>query len=503
MAGANPLNLDLNEIGNRIDAASDDQNEAELKRLIEDCKAALTNATDAVRVDLHYFVANAHSALAIKAAETEGPWSWKSHHEIQEALALRRAIAEPHYGDTNIVRRSQIHTNLGNKLSTLGRSVEAVAEFSKALVLMPRFAKSLGNRGSAIEAYGYYLYDTGHQCLLLKQAMQDFRHATQPEAFWDSGFDPKAAEIFARKFSVAKAYLDAVEFQYDFDTNQFELGDSREEIEYRRWCLANRLFLNPLNDVMIDTVAATDVLHLPSHSYTWDEEARFPALYNVLKQEFVSARYRFYTSKLPDQPHFSDREVLLMDELDYSMFDIHTEDMKLAFRSVYSIFDKVALFLNDYFKVGLAEKKVSFREIWEKQAKGGAFELRPAFVGSKNLPLRGLYFLAKDFFDENFIEVASPEAKDIAEIRNFAEHRFLTLTEFGAPQAANQSHRRIPRSEFERKTLHLIKMARAALIYLSLAMKREEEIRAEEDKDKPNKISLPIFSMPLERDFKC
>lgn len=493
----------LDKIAKRIDAASDDHNDEELKLLIEECEAALTNAKEVARVDLHYFIANAHSALAIKAAQSEGPWSWQSHHEIQEALALRRAIAEPSYGDTHIVRRCQIHTNLGNKLSMLGRSVEAISEFSKVLHLIPVFAKALGNRGRAIETYGYYLYDTGHQCLILKQAMQDFRQAAEPKAFWDSGFDPKAADLFARKFSVAKAYLDAFEFQYDFDTNQFDLGDSREEIEYRRWCLANRLFLNPLNDVMVDTVAATDVLHLPSHSYTWDEEARFPALYNVLKQEFVSARYRFYTSTVSYEPHFSDREVLLMDALDYSMFDIRTEEMKLTFRSVYSIFDKVALFLNDYFKVGLAEKKVSFRELWEKQAKGGAFELRPAFVGSKNLPLRGLYFLAKDFFDENFVEVASPEAKDLAEIRNFAEHRFLTLTEFGAPQAANQSHRWIPRPEFERKTLHLIRMARAALIYLSLAMKREEEIRAEEDKDKPKKISLPIFSMPLERDFKC
>lgn len=495
------MKLNLDELAEQIDTASDEQNEPELNRLIESCTAALIDAKDVARVDLHYFVANAHSALAIMAAETEGQWSWQSHHETQEALALRRAIAEPAFDNAHIVRQCQIHTNLGNKLSTLGRSVEAVSEFSNGLKLIPGFAKALGNRGNAIETYGYFLYDTGHQCLLLKQAMEDFRQAVQPTAFWDSGFDPAAADSFARKFSAAKAYLDAMEFEYDFDVNSFELGDSREEIEYRLWCLANKLFLNPLNDVMVDTVAATDVLHLPSHTYSWDEDARFPAFYNVLKQEYVSARFRFYRSKIADDPHFSDREVLLMNSFDHAIFNGRTEEMKLAFRSVYSIFDKVALFLNDYFKVGLAEKKVSFREIWEKQSKGGNVELRPAFVESKNLPLRGLYFLAKDFFDERFVEVASPDAKNLAETRNFAEHRFLSLTELGAPQSSSQSHRHIPRHDFERSTLHLIKMARAALIYLSLAMKREEEIRANDDKEGLDKIQLPIISTPLKRDF--
>ena len=38
----------------------------------------------------------------------------------------------------------------------------------------------------------------------------------------------------------------------------------------------------------------------------------------------------------------------------------YTEDLRSAFRSAYAIFDKVGLFLNDYFQIGLEPGKVSF-----------------------------------------------------------------------------------------------------------------------------------------------
>jgi LA2681-like HEPN len=50
----------------------------------------------------------------------------------------------------------------------------------------------------------------------------------------------------------------------------------------------------------------------------------------------------------------------------------------------------------------------------------------------------------------------------------------------------------VQRNEFERKTLHLFKLARAAIIYLSLGMHREEKRRGESD---PRKIA----PMPLDR----
>jgi hypothetical protein len=153
-----------------------------------------------------------------------------------------------------------------------------------------------------------------------------------------------------------------------------------------------------------------------------------------------------------------DREVLLFESFDYGQLDFRTEQLKLAFRSAYSIFDKVALFLNDYFHIGLRAKQVSFRQVWETQVKGGAMELR-----------------------------------------NFAEHKFLTLTDFGSPQTEDEQHRHISRDDFALKTMRVIKMARASLIYLSMAMYREEQIRNEAKLGEETKLSVPVLSVVRKR----
>ena len=83
-------------------------------------------------------------------------------------------------------------------------------------------------------------------------------------------------------------------YDREFDLNQWPLGATAEERSYRRWCLRERLFLNPLNEAYTDSVAASDVLHLPDHAYRIGEAPRFPLYYNLMKQEYISARYRLY-----------------------------------------------------------------------------------------------------------------------------------------------------------------------------------------------------------------
>lgn len=53
--------------------------------------------------------------------------------------------------------------------------------------------------------------------------------------------------------------------------------------------------------------------------------------------------------------------------------------------------------------------------------------LRPIFVTSENWPLRGLYWLSKDFFDEAIKETTEPDSGALAEIRNQLEHKYLKV----------------------------------------------------------------------------
>ena len=90
--------------------------------------------------------------------------------------------------------------------------------------------------------------------------------AAQPVAARSNLISSVARTEFAEHLGQIDAYLDAINFDHDFDMDSFSLGETSEEQAYREWCLNEGLFLNPLNDVSTASVAAQDVLHLPNHT---------------------------------------------------------------------------------------------------------------------------------------------------------------------------------------------------------------------------------------------
>ncbi len=154
----------------------------------------------------------------------------------------------------------------------------------------------------------------------------------------------------------------------------------------------------------------------------------FEGFFNQLKQEFVSARYLLYEGMTDRQPHFSDRGVTLYDTLDYPVYGLAGEKVKFALRSVYSLFDKLAFFLNYYLELGIPARQVSFRGFWyqsQKPNKG----LKPEIESRENWPLRGLFWMAKDLYDATpgFRDAMEPEAREIDITRNHAEHKYLKV----------------------------------------------------------------------------
>jgi hypothetical protein len=181
---------------------------------------------------------------------------------------------------------------------------------------------------------------------------------------------------------------------------------------------------------------------------------------------------------------FYDQETSITDDYDYNTYNINIENIKLAFRGFYSIFDKISFFINEYFCIGLKETKVDFRKVWydfDKQNKPR--NIKSIFNESENLALRGLYLISKDLFysDENsreFISVLEPEAEKLSDIRHHLEHKFinikiLDITHY-KPVDDRERNFYITEEHLEVKTLHLAQLAREAMIYLSFAVHIEE-----------------------------
>ena len=453
---------------------------------------------------LEYFIANAwHNRRRLRHQDAAVAWQWEQPELLQEIYHLRAAGQSKDFDKLAVGRRCQILTNLGNQLSAVGRFVEARRTWSRALAIDPHFGMALGNRGAGLVAYARSHYDSRQQAVLLYFAYIDISAALLPGARYHGEGQQEAKAYFAAQKQDIESAIQVDRIKRALKLDGPEIGKSTSERSYRRWALQEGLFLNPLNDLGPHTIAAHDILSLPSHTTLIGEPPTLIGFFNQMKQEFVSARWLLYEGLHGISVHFSDRRVTLYNTLDYPAYGLAIEKVKTAYRITYSLFDKIAFFLNDYAKLGVDPRQVYFRTIWYEIPRDAKSGIRNTFDQSRNLPLRGLYWLAKDLFDTALHDVMEPEAKALYAIRNHLEHSYLKIHEILLPKSQGTDYDAawsdrlaysVQRSDFENKALHVLRLARAALIYLCFGMHREELRRAEGKKQHTKvPMSCPRF----------
>jgi hypothetical protein len=132
---------------------------------------------------------------------------------------------------------------------------------------------------------------------------------------------------------------------------------------------------------------------------------------------------------------------------------------------------------------------VDIRNIWHTK-KG---DVRPEFLDKPNLALRGLYWLALDIIGDDPADQdsISPEAAELKRMRNLLEHRSLVLREMnvgssmGAVETASLD-------DFEGQAMHILRLARAALMYLAFSMRKEES-----DRQPAGNAFIPSMELPV------
>lgn len=455
----------------------------------------LDDFSDHEKVIFHFHVANGWSYLhrLTHVLNSNSFWAFETPEVENEIINLRKAIIfSENIDDPTLV--SQVYTNLANSFDHIGRFVEAIQYWKKAITIRPGFGMAIGNLGFCLGHYAKILFDEGHRFLFCQYAYKYLNKASVSSEVYEEGqqaFKELAAIIEER---YTKANLENLQ-----DLNKFSLGRSGAERIYRQWCIDCTLFLNPLNDFIYENIVGNDCLFLPSMALKRDEPPFYHTLYNQLKQEFVSARYLYYQGVTSQQTHFSDKDNMQMDTLDYATYSLTTEKLKIAFRICYSLFDKIGYLLNSYLRIGITPKDVSFRKIWNvKSADKKNWELNPIITESQNWPLRGLYWISKDFIENDslFSKSILPEAQQLVTIRNFMEHKSFKIVEIGETGVVdNGLTYQILRNEFEQKGFILLQMARSAIMNLSFAI-HLEEIKKEK------KPSIPVSFIKFDDQFK-
>jgi len=455
------------------------------------------------KAEMHYFIGNAYSTRWKMSKEKgHGLWihNWDNDLIERIILNLRRSYSSNAFHELPEYRKLQILHNLANILDTVGRPIKALKYYNELLKFESKFGMALGNRAFTESLYSNSLYDYGHRNLFMSFVRSDLETVCHQDS--DLIFEYGAKSKF-------KLYLDDLIHSHNgsiieqnWNLYNHNLGETKEEQNYRKWVLKNKLFLNPLNDLGSFPIASQDILHLPTHTTPLTTGPKFLGAFNQIKQSYVSARFLLYENMFSEELHFSDKRVLLYDTLDYPNYSLRIEKLKMSFRLLYGLFDQIAFFLNDYFELGINEKGITFLKFWYEK-KG---ILREKLTERKNRPLQGLFWISKDLFEqkEDFNLLLNPEARDLKYIRNCLEHRYLKVhTYYIEPKdeitrgiSFDSLAFSIEEQMLIKKTLSLVSLVREAIIYASLSIKEESNTK------NSNLDTIPHFPVIMNEDFK-
>ena len=366
-------------------------------------------------------------------------------------------------------------TNYANLLDTAGRVLEALRIYRIVLDMNNNFSIALGNYGRALRFLGNIVNDNGHYHELHRYAYRAVKKALSID---DPDKHDQANNAFGKLVDeyekLPNIDLLAKPIVYD----DYELGDTVEEIEYRKWCLNNHLFLNPMNEVRdVESAFAHDPLTITT--YTEDicavdsvtgnpaEPPRWFAMLNQLKEEYVYARYLCFSGlEKRKDVHFADKNVTLSqasyDDVGYS---IRLEQMKSSYRTLYSMLDQICFFVNDFWQLGFDERKADAFHICKAQN-----------YPQNNIVLMALYWVLCEFF-EKFGDAETESEKELAIVRNAFEHKYVKMHETAWTRKLQLECDRfyhVSEADFMKNTIRLMEISREALFYLVYAIGMEE-----------------------------
>ena len=362
------------------------------------------------------------------------------------------------------------YTNLGNAFRILGRYIAAIDCFHNALLISNDFAMASLNlsfllfRYAQLQIKSYEQHYYHHACFYYYEQTKKCKINLESQDYLDelqnciSAFEPSYIDKYLSK---------------PLKLPLFHVPD-QVECDYRNYLIVFRLFLDPCLDILSDPCFAVDSINLPFDESFSGREKEFIGLFNQIKQEYNLARYLWYKVSTDNTyEHYADKELDLIDTGDLANHSLQESLMRTAFRTAYSLFDRIGFFINEYFQVGLTDTKISFKNVWkEKLVDGNGQEYftvpNPIIRTHTNNPLiHAMFWLQKDFFEDRKINVTAPHAERIFQMRNDMEHNCLRTGE----QAYDVTFTKYTSDDkIENNTYKLLRLARELIIYLCLAV---------------------------------
>lgn len=413
---------------------------------------------------------------------------WNSKMLQKNLHILEETYAE-FYGKVSPYIWNQICYHYSKGLMNIGRTIEALDILKKMIESDDVFYQMKEPEiGWGLIMYSAQLTSETDRAYCIYHGHQKLKRFIETEK------DPHLQSLYKKPFSQAQKMNEQLQMKDVTFESKGTKFTGKEKI-YRKWCAENALFINGSNDIDVSTMIEKDAFFYHESSFP-NETNRFRSKFfidflNSLSQEFITIRWLLFdTLNQPkDKMNFAEDE-FLREIQGPNVYSVRTDLLKTVYRMSYSIFDKIAYFLNHYLSLNVDNHKTNLNSIWFMN-EDSKKPLKDIFKRKKNDPLKALYWLSRDIYGYDKINEKSSFVYKANYLRNMMEHSYLQITEipesilnhesgitlnldsFKAAIGNFQSHN-LSIGELEEVTLEITKKTRNALLYLKYAIDIEE-----------------------------
>ena len=436
--------------------------------------------------DIHYNLANGYAFLYYLTERRLGTRGVPTSANLQKAKGhLRGALRSGDESRRDF--RKQVFVNYGNCLDMLGRGVEAFDAYDAAIAIDEHFSMAIGNRAKALRFFadisGRYrgaIYVEAYQAIKSIIDNQDLIAIGGLSA--RKSFEDELQEIASRfkdKIDLTKRLAHP-----NYSTTNLSIFEEY----YLAFCAKEKLFLNfHVHDTQCES-AITDPIFI-SLITPIDDDGTFYRLaksINQIKEDYAVARLLLVQSqfKREDFSNIS-RRTTFVNSSDNARFDLYSGLLKSAFTEAYNILDKIAVFINVYYSLGLPIRCVYFTSIWQKDGKkkDGRIEggkIRGEVLESENISLYALYDIFQDF--------NSGYHEHLKTIRDASTHRTLVIYDPAVADSDKGSDKdSIGYDRMLSETISLLRLAKSSIIYLINC------VNVEENRKRGSDLIAPVF----------
>lgn len=369
---------------------------------------------------------------------------------------------------------AKIATNLGNLYDEIGRTLEAIQWYDKALKIDNNFGMALGNKAIAINGLArvaqsplrYRIY--AHS--LLKKALKNESSITEQSDSALRYFESVKSDIHQTFCDLGKE---------DLLKDGVDCSCSNKPVDntgYTKFCLEYDLYVNlHIFDYYCCGNIGDNIAYSIVDDYAGERAKEMFLRIDDIGETFSTARYILWLSRNIKNIDAINKQTLFVNNFDYVAHGLDVGMLKTAYRTAYCCLDKIAYALNYYLDLQIPNQKVDSKIIWFKKTKKSKksknnknnknnknqfkpkqddnYQFRPKLL-KQHYSLYGIYATMQEFKDQ-----VSPK-------HNALEHRYHKL--YSIPCGGQSVE------DFSRETIEILYTIKCLIVYLICFVENSE-----------------------------